>query len=169
VSARENTHQRRDFATQIRSFLWWLLSLELAGTLAELILEGHTEDPLQWTPLILIALAFAVLAWQAATGAWRNASHDHAGSGRASVRAMQALMILFVISGFVGIGLHLKGKMEFKKETDPSLSGFKLFTESLHTKVPPALAPGVMIQMGLLGLAYAWRHPALGMRKDDAP
>ena len=153
---------------RIRIFLLLILALGLAGTLAELIIAEHTEDPWQWTPLVLIALAMAVMAWHAATGAWRGASHTRSKGSAASVRALQALMVLFVASGFVGTGLHIKGKMEFKKETDPSLSGFKLFAESLSSKVPPALAPGVMIQLGLLGLAYAGRHPALGSaRKND--
>ena len=28
----------------------------------------------------------------------------------------------------------------------------------LEAKVPPALAPGVMIQLGLIGLAYTYRY-----------
>jgi hypothetical protein len=27
--------------------------------------------------------------------------------------------------------------------------------------MPPVLAPGIMIQLGLLGLAWTWRHPAV--------
>ena len=37
-----------------------------------------------------------------------------------------------------------------------------LFWKAMAAKTPPALAPGAMTQLGLLGLAYAFRHPALG-------
>jgi len=136
---------------RLRVFLLLLLWMGMAGTAAELVLAQHTEDPWQWIPLVLLGGAFFVLIWHAAMR--RRA---------APLRALRATMVLFVLSGFVGIGLHLKGKMEFKREIDPSLSGWKLFAGSLEAKMPPALAPGVMIQLGLLGLAYAYRHPALG-------
>jgi len=29
----------------------------------------------------------------------------------------------------------------------------------MTAKTPPALAPGAMIQLGLLGLVYTYRHP----------
>ena len=31
----------------------------------------------------------------------------------------------------------------------------------MRAKVPPVLAPGVMVQLGFVGLLYAYRHPAL--------
>jgi len=140
---------------RLRSFLLVILVLTLLGTGAELLLVGHFEEVWQWIPLVLIPLALLVLGLLAAS---RKA---------ALVRIWQALMILFLISGVTGLGLHWKGKMEFKRESDPSLTGWKLFREAMQTESPPALAPGVMIQMGLLGLAYAFRHPALAARSND--
>jgi hypothetical protein len=32
--------------------------------------------------------------------------------------------------------------------------------------VPPLLAPGVMMQLGLIGLAYTYKHPALNGAKE---
>jgi hypothetical protein len=153
---------RADFTmeTNLRRFVLLILVLGIAGTAAELLLAAHTEDPWQWAPLVLLGLAGAVIGWHTATGGHRDASPIGAGAA-ASVRALQALMVLFLFSGGAGIGLHIKGKMEFKRETDPGLDGWALFRGSLESKTPPALAPGVMIHLGLLGLAYAWRHPAL--------
>jgi hypothetical protein len=74
-------------------------------------------------------------------------------------------MLLFVLSGATGIVLHCRAKIEFKREVDPSLGGVGLFWEAMKSQAPPALAPGVMIQMGLLGLAYIYRHP--GLEKSD--
>jgi hypothetical protein len=41
------------------------------------------------------------------------------------------------------------------------LAGWQLFWQAIRSKTPPALAPGVMIQLGLIGLAYTYRDPAL--------
>ena len=39
----------------------------------------------------------------------------------------------------------------------------------MTAKAPPALAPAGMIQMGLLGLLYTYRHPALRQPMLDRP
>lgn len=122
----------------------------VVGAVAELLLIGHTEDYWQWIPLLLIALSLLALLIQAVV---RRA---------ATVRVFQATMGLFLISGLLGCYLHYQAKVEFKLEMNPALAGWELFQESiLGGTVPPVLAPGMMIQLGLIGLAYAYRHPAL--------
>lgn len=143
-----------------------ILVTGMLGTAAELLLVSHTEDAWQWAPLVLIALALPVLAWHVATGAWR-AGAVNAKGGAASLRVLHVLMVLFIASGLVGMWLHIGAKIEFKQESDPSLSGFALFYESLKSQMPPALAPGMMIQLGLMGLAYAYGHPALRSGRDN--
>ena len=61
---------------------------------------------------------------------------------------------LFLLAGVAGLAAHWQGKLEFKRETDPSLRGMKLFVEAMKSKSPPALAPGVFVQLAALGLAY---------------
>ena len=78
----------------------------------------------------------------------------------ASMRAFQGVMILFVVSGFVGLLLHYQGNAEFELEMYPTLKGLDLFWEAVKGATP-TLAPGTMIQLGLLGLVYTYRHPAL--------
>ena len=107
-------------------------------------------------PLVLIACALVVLAWHAAS------------RGRASLLTLRATMALFVIAGVAGLVLHYKGNVEFELEMYPSLSGWELFREAV-TGATPALAPGTMIQLGLLGLAFTYRHPALRRRTTDRP
>jgi hypothetical protein len=70
-------------------------------------------------------------------------------------------MILFVASGIAGIVFHYQANVEFQLEADPALRGTALAWKVLQAKTPPALAPGVMAQLGLIGLTYAYRHPAL--------
>jgi hypothetical protein len=55
---------------------------------------------------------------------------------------------------------HYQGNMEFELETYPSISGLALFKEAMMGATP-ALAPGTMIELGLIGLAYTYRHPLL--------
>jgi len=141
--------QNNTTTSRLRGFFLLFLLLGMLGTTAELLLVGHTEDTWQLTPLLLIAVCFAVLAWHAAR------------RGRASVRALQLVMLLFIASGFAGGYLHMKAKIEFQLEVNPSLAGTALYKKALESISPPALAPGMMIYLGLLGFAYTWRHPAL--------
>jgi hypothetical protein len=69
-------------------------------------------------------------------------------------------MLLFVLSGGVGIWFHYQATTEFQLEMDPALRGWALFRKAIVAKAPPALAPGAMIQLGLIGLAYTFKHPA---------
>ena len=127
---------------------WWLLAVlvfELTGTLVELLLLHHFEDVLQWVPLALIVLTLLLVAWHIARPQPTN------------VRALQATMCGFVLAGFVGIGAHLQGAAEFQWEMDPSQPKWNIFKKALQAQAPPALAPGVMLQMGLLGLIYTYR------------
>lgn len=130
-----------------------ILVLGMTGTAAELVLLQHYEDAWQIVPIALIGLASLVLVWHGTT------------NGAASVRALQVVMALFVFSGLVGTGLHHNANAEFELEMDPSLSGFRLFRESL-SGATPALAPGTMVQLGLLGLVYTYRHPRVRPGSD---
>jgi hypothetical protein len=74
-------------------------------------------------------------------------------------------MLLCVAAGLVGVFLHYRGNVEFELEREPLLRGLALFREAVRGATP-ALAPGAMAQLGLLGLVYSYRHPAL---RRDAP
>ena len=133
----------------MRRLLLALLFLGLVGTGAELLLLQHTESLWELIPLVLIGLTLVILTWHVMV------------QRPASIRALQGTMGLFLIAGFAGLVLHYQSNMEFKLETNPSLAGWALFWAVLTGKSPPALAPGAMIQLGLLGFAYAYQHPAL--------
>ena len=133
----------------IRSMLLAMFILGSVGSGAELLfLLNHVESLVQWIPLLLILLSFVVLGWHLV------------GRTPASTRAIQGAMIAFIAAGFAGFYFHYQGSAEFKLESNPSLAGWRLFWEAIRAKAPPALAPGVMIQLGLIGLAYTYRHPA---------
>ena len=131
-----------------RRALALLLVAGLLGTALELVLMEHLEDWWQRIPLALIGAALCALAWH-----WLTRS-------RASVHAIRAVMVLFVASAAGGIILHTKGNREFALETKPGLAGGEMVTEML-TGAFPALAPGTMALLGLIGLLFTWRHPAV--------
>ena len=79
-----------------------------------------------------------------------------------TVRLLRLAMALLVITSVVGVVLHFRGSLEFQIDMDPTLSASQLFWKVMHMKAPPTLAPGVLAQLGLLGLAATYRHPALG-------
>jgi hypothetical protein len=143
----------RETVDAIRRGLLAILLIGLVGTAAELLLLKHDEGPAQFIPLVLIGLAFIAIIWHAVS------------EGAASLRLIQGTMVLFVASGALGMYFHYRANVEFQREVDPSLAGRALIVKAMTAKAPPALAPGSMSQLGLIGLAYAYRYP---LRRRDA-
>jgi len=139
----------------LRRFLLALLVFGMVGTVAELFLLGHTESVSQWIPIVLLGIGLLTAIALAAR------------PGALTVRALQATMLAFVASGLAGLYLHYRGNAEFELEMRPALHGFELFRESLGGATP-SLAPGTMVQFGLLGLALTFRHPALLRKRRPA-
>jgi hypothetical protein len=133
-----------------RRVLLGILLLGVIGISIELLLLNHIEDASQWIPL---ALCVATLVSSAVVVAKPTP---------ATVRLFQLVMLLMIVSGAVGIYLHYAATSEFQLEMDPTLTGLALFKKAIVAKAPPALAPGAMTQLGLIGLAYTFRHPMLG-------
>ena len=134
--------------TTMRRTMLALLVIFMMGTAVDLMLLDHHEGPGQLIPLILLALGLFVAAWTL-------------GNRAAALTTMRILMVVFVAAGGLGMALHYLGNREFQHEMDPSLAGWPLFVKIVTAKAPPALAPASMIQMGLLGLLYTYKHPAL--------
>ena len=144
----------------IRGFLLGLFMIGMGGTGVELLLLEHTEGFWQQVPLGLMGLGGAVLAWYAVTG------------GSTSLRLFRGMMGAFVMSGVVGLWLHYQGNAEFELEIYPYL-GRKTGSYSgrrpsgARKERPPWLAPGTMLELGLLGLAYTYRHPVLTRSHEE--
>ena len=137
-------------ATLLRRALVAIVVLGTAGLLAELALLEHWDDPWQWAPLVLLGAGF-LLSVAAAVR-----------PGRRLLRAFEGLMALYLLAGLAGVLLHYRGNVEFEREREPSLGGLRLVWEAARGATP-ALAPGALAQLGLLGLLYAYRHPAKGL------
>ncbi|HET8966461.1 MAG TPA: hypothetical protein VFN20_09615 [Candidatus Acidoferrum sp.] len=141
--------------TTLRRAVFLILLAGMLGTGAELILLSHTEDSRQWIPVILLLLGLLTSAWH-----WARPSSS-------SIRVLKMILLGFVASGFAGMYFHYQGSAEFKLESNPSLRGWSLFREAIRNQAPPFLAPGAMIYLGLLGLVFTRRHPALGKSKEE--
>jgi hypothetical protein len=143
---------------QVRRILLGTLAVGAAGTGIELVLLDHYEGWQQITPVALLGASVLISAWHALR------------PGAASVRTLQALMLLSVASGALGVVFHYEGNVEFELEMYPSMAGLELFGKTM-TGATPVLAPGTMVVLGLVGLAHTYRHPAIarpapGSRED---
>ena len=132
-----------------------LLALGAMGVITELVLLEHYEEPVQFVPLALLALTLTTILWHWIDG------------GRRSLRAFQVVMLLMVVAGTVGIGLHLRENVATELDLNPGSSGLAFWLEVVRGDLP-TLAPGTLVQFGLLGLLYAYRHPALNGRNGAA-
>ncbi|HKS06727.1 MAG TPA: hypothetical protein VJR92_10475 [Gemmatimonadaceae bacterium] len=132
----------------LRSLLLFALVLGLLGTEAELLLLGHFEDAWQLVPIVLIGIAITSLV---VYGVSRT---------RRAVRAVQVTMLLFVVAGVLGTWLHYQSNAQFELEIAPEMLFWPLFKAAMAGSMP-VLAPGAMIQLGLIGLSWSFRHPAL--------
>ena len=142
------TPKESDTVAAIRKFLLAAVAISLIGTEIELLILAHVTPLLQLLPVFLVALALVSLIWYAVA---RNGD---------SLRLFQGTMVACIVSGLLGVVVHLAFSAATETKKDPSLSGLRLIRITLTGQAPP-LAPAVMIQIGLVGLAYTFRHPLL--------
>lgn len=132
----------------LRQLLLALVLLGIVGLEIELALLRHAESFSQW--IAHVTLMIGLLSTAAV----------YLRPGPATLRPFQAVMAIFLAVGGLGVYLHVSGNVEFARERDPALAGANLIWKALRGATP-ALAPGALAQLGLLGLLYTYRHPAL--------
>ena len=140
----------------LRTMVLALLLLGLVGVAAELILLEHYEPGWQLAPLIAVGVALGSLALHGAR------------PSRRTLLGVRTVMTALALIGLIGVVQHIGGNREFELEMDADIGGWELIWESLKGATP-ALAPGMLAQIGLLGLAYTARHPALGHEAPADP
>ena len=135
-------------SVSLRSILLLLVLIGIVGLIAELLLLKHTDSFNQWIPLIVLTVGLVssiLVLFRPAPG---------------SIRLFRWIMASFVIAGILGLYLHYRGNVEFALERNPEMHGLSLLWKALRGATP-TLAPGALAQLGLLGLAFTYRHPAL--------
>jgi hypothetical protein len=132
----------------LRRLILALVFLGIVGLEVELALLRHADTPAKWIPHIALLLGLLVTVMV------------YFRQRRGVLRFFQLIMILYLLIGALGVYFHLRGNIEFALERDPSLTGLGLLWKALRG-ASPALAPGALAQLGLLGLLYTYRHPVL--------
>ena len=140
--------KREDGVVSLRRGILLIFVLGTVGLGTELLLLDHFEEWRQQVPLVLLALGLVLLA---ARLLYR---------GAIILRLFRLTMLAFVLGGIVGLWFHLSSNMEFELEMHPTLSGLELLFKALSGAMP-ALAPGALVQLGLIGFLYTYQHPAL--------
>jgi hypothetical protein len=136
------THDPR--LSTISTVILAVLMLGMGGLLAELTLIAHYEDFAQWIPIALLAAGLVTVTIDLGLArAW-------------SQLLVQLTMVLLVAAGALGIYFHFHGSREFQLEMDPQMRGVTLVRHVQRATSPPTLAPGSMVQLGILGLGYAY-------------
>jgi len=146
--------ERREDSRLLRRLMLGVMLVGIAGLMAELLLLEHYDGVWQWIPLVCLGAGFV-----ASAAVWLRPS-------RGAVRVLRALSVVYIAAGALGVYLHMDGNIEFERELNASLTGLPLLVEALRGATP-ALAPGALAQLGLLGLVLAYRHPALRRVQND--
>ncbi len=137
---------QQDTVAVIRQALLFILVLGNVGVAAELLLLKHTDGFWQLIPFALIGMTLLVTAWY---GLSRS---------RSSLRTLRVILVFCFVSGGVGVVQHFRGNLVYAAESNPSISGRELYLEAIMGSTP-ALAPGTMVLLALIGLAFVFRHP----------
>ena len=128
----------------LRRVLGALFLLASVGLSVELVFLEHFEDAWMLLPLAAIGLGVATLALRILVGS------------RFTVMLFRGVMCVMIVTGLLGVALHYQTGAEFQADMDPTLSAGQMLWKVLHMKAPPMLAPGVLAQLGLLGLATTY-------------
>ena len=134
-------HRLRHLALAVAAFVTLV-------TPVELVFAEHYDEPAQFIPFVMVALTLLAILL-----VYRTPSAT-------LLRLFRGLMGLLFVVSVVGVFFHLRGNLEVIREIHPETSGWPLVWKVL-SGAAPALAPRLLAQVGLLGLIYTYRHPAL--------
>jgi hypothetical protein len=138
----------------LRGSLLGLFALGSVGACGDLLLIGHTEGIGQWVPIALLGFGMTSAAWCAA------------GRRPTALRIFQASMVALLLGGAAGLWLHYRANVEFARELSPGRDEMALFWTAIQGASPPSLAPAALMHLGLIGLAYTYRHPTIAPRPE---
>jgi hypothetical protein len=123
-----------------------LVAFGILGLGTELVLLEHFEEAWQWTPFVTLGFGLVSLGWVAY------------GPNPTAIRTFRVAMGFMLLAGLLGLWFHYRSNVEFEVEMDPDATGWILIWAALRGGTP-ALAPGAMLQIGLLGLVAVYGHP----------
>jgi hypothetical protein len=131
----------------VRRWILAAIAAALIATEAELIFVRHFgNNNGQMIAVVLAGSGLISMAWHAIA---RNTP---------SIVVFRFLMYLFLVFGIDGLLVHYNFAVHAALKSHPALVGLPLLYATLSGEIP-LLAPGMMIQVGLLGLLYTFHHP----------
>lgn len=111
------------------------------GLVLELLLIGHYDSFWQYFPLISLGLGVISILPVVK-----------------SLVIVKLFYLVTILTGVLGVFLHLKSNWEFILEVYQDIECYKLISKSF-TGAIPALAPGTLIPIGLLGFLLLHLKP----------
>lgn len=139
---------------RLRRFLVGAAGLLYAGTVAELLLVGHTESYAQLLPFALCVLGLGA----AAAASLREPR-------RGALVALRVVAVLAAAGSLYGVYEHVAGNLALQREVNPNAAGGEFIMGALDGG-NPLLAPGVLTLAAALALAATYRHPALSKEQS---
>lgn len=134
-------------ARTLRAALLSLAALGVLITPFELLILGHIRNREQLIPFALLAMATAAIVLVLLR------------PNALTLRWFQVAMVLVTLGSLVGVFEHVKSNLLISVHLF-HLSGIAALWDAAVNGKAPLLAPGILAQVGLLGLAYTFRHPA---------
>ena len=138
----------------LRQGLLLIFLIGSTGLGIELLLLGHFQEWRQQAPLALLGSGLILLAIRLVH------------KGPVVLRIFRLAMLAYVLGGIAGFWFHINGNMEFELEMNSRLTGWDLVSRTASGALP-VLAPGALIQLGLIGLLYTYRHPGMGDARPE--
>jgi hypothetical protein len=139
---------------RLRTFLLGLVAFLCVGTIAELWMAKHYNEPLQLVPFIICAVSLVVVVAVLAR------------PNRVTIWALRLVMLGAGAGSLLGVWEHLQANYGFAVEIRPNAPFSETLIKTLQG-ASPLLAPGILALAAVLALAATYYHPAL--RKVTAP
>jgi hypothetical protein len=122
--------------TKIYQFAQLILILMILGLSIELFFIAHYENFWQYLPFLVLVVSLVSI--------WLVLKNK-------LLVLVKFAFLMVILTGFLGVYLHLKSNLEFELEMYPNIQWKDLLAQSL-TGALPVLAPGSLFTVGLLRL-----------------
>jgi hypothetical protein len=125
------------------------------GTIIELFLAKHYEDPLQFVPFVLCGVGLIAVA---------AVLHRQL---RSRLLVLRGVMGVLLLGSLLGVYEHLVNNFAFELDMRPSAIWSDVWFQALRGAAP-LLAPGILAVAAVVAIAATYAHPALVRPGDVA-
>lgn len=139
---------------RLRTFLLGLSAWMCIGTIVELFLAKHYDDPLQFVPFILCGvglMAVVVVLWRPLRG---------------TLLMLRGVMGMLMLGSLFGVYEHLVNNFAFELEMRPSAAWSDVWFQALRGAAP-LLAPGILALAAMIAIAATYGHPVLASQHGN--